>query len=234
VPAHAIITQAQQQGRTLLTETESKQILQDLGITTTLGRLATSEEEAIQAAEVIGFPVVLKVSSSDIVHKSDVGGVKLHLQNAADVRQAFRAIQQSVKAQAPEARMEGVAVQQMATPGVEVIIGMTKDATFGPVLMFGLGGVMVELLKDVAFRIVPITQRDADEMMHDIQGFPLLAGYRGATPADLTALQNILLKLSVFVEHTPEIKEIDLNPVYAYAQGALAVDARILLEEARS
>lgn len=234
MPGHVIITQAQQQGRTLLTETESKRILQDLGIATTPGHLATSEEEAVQAAEAIGFPVVLKVSSSDIVHKSDVGGVKLRLQSAADVRQAFRAIQQSVKEQAPEARMEGVAVQQMAKPGVEVIIGMTKDATFGPVLMFGLGGVMVELLKDVAFRIVPITQRDADEMMHDIQGFPLLAGYRGAPPADLAALQNILLKLSAFVEHTPEIKEVDLNPVYAYAQGALAVDARILLEDTRS
>lgn len=228
-----MITRAQQQGRTLLTETESKQILQDLGIATTLGRLAPTAEEAVQAAEAMGFPVVLKVSSADIVHKSDVGGVQLHLQNAADVRQAFQAIQQSVKTHAPEAHMEGVTVQPMATPGMEVIIGMTKDATFGPVLMFGLGGVMVELLQDVVFRIVPLTPRDADEMMRAIQGFPLLTGYRGAPPADLHALQTILLTLSAFVECTPEIKEIDLNPVYAYAQGALAVDARILLEDTR-
>jgi acyl-CoA synthetase (NDP forming) len=232
VPGHTIITQAQQQGRTLLTEIESKQILQDLGIATTPGRLATSEEEAVQAAEAIGFPVVLKISSLDIVHKSDVGGVKLHLQNAIDVRQAFRAIQQSVQAHVPMARIAGVTVQQMAKPGVEVIIGMNKDATFGPVLMFGLGGVMVELLKDVTFRIVPISQRDADDMMRTIKGFPLLTGHRGSAPADLTALQSILLKLSEFVEHTPAIKEIDLNPVYAYTQGALAVDARIVLEDA--
>jgi acyl-CoA synthetase (NDP forming) len=136
-----------------------------------------------------------------------------------------------VAARAPGARIDGIIVQPMAAPGVEVIIGMSKDATFGPVLMFGLGGVLVEVLKDVTFRIVPLSRRDAREMIHDIQGFPALAGYRGAAPADLEALQNILLTLSAFVESTPEVKEIDLNPIYAYAQGALAVDARVILEE---
>ena len=229
--SHALIEHARQQGRTLLTELESKQVLHDLGIPTTLGQLTTSEEEAVRAAEAMGYPVVLKIASPDIVHKSDVGGVTLHLQDGEAVRQAFRAMQQSVAAQAPGARVDGISVQPMAAPGVEVIIGMSKDATFGPVLMFGLGGVLVEVLKDVTFRIVPLSQRDAREMIHDIQGFPVLAGYRGAAPADLEALQHILLTLSAFVAQTPEIKEIDLNPIYAYAQGALAVDARVLLEE---
>ena len=228
--SHALIEHARQQGRTLLTELESKQVLHDLGIPTTLGQLTTSEEEAVRAAEAMGYPVVLKIASPDIVHKSDVGGVTLHLQDGEAVRQAFRAMQQSVAAQAPGARVDGISVQPMAAPGVEVIIGMSKDATFGPVLMFGLGGVLVEVLKDVTFRIVPLSQRDAREMIHDIQGFPVLAGYRGAAPADLEALQHILLTLSAFVAQTPEIKEIDLNPIYAYAQGALAVDARVLLE----
>ena len=117
----------------------------------------------------------------------------------------------------------------MARPGVEVIIGMSQDPTFGPVLMFGLGGIMVEVLKDVAFRIVPLTPRDAMDMIHDIQGFPLLQGYRGAPPTDLEALQRVLLTLSDFVADTPEVQEIDLNPIYAYPDGAVAVDARMIL-----
>ena len=161
-----------------------------------------------------------------------MGGVRLHLQHGEEVRQAFRTMQQSVATQAPGARVDGIIVQPMATPGVEVIIGMSKDATFGPVLMFGLGGILVEVLKDVTFRIVPLQKRDAAEMIRDIKGFPLLDGYRGAPPADLEALQDILLRLSAFVVATPEVQEIDLNPIYAYAQGALAVDARVVLEEA--
>ena len=230
--SHPLIARARQHGRTLLTELESKQLLHDVGIPTALGQLTTSEAEAVRVADTMGYPVVLKIASPDIVHKSDVGGVQLHLQDGEAVRQAYRTMLQSVAARAPGARIDGIIVQPMAAPGVEVIIGMSKDATFGPVLMFGLGGVLVEILKDVTFRIVPLSKRDAHEMMHDIQGFPVLAGYRGAAPADLEALQNILLTLSAFVESTPEVKEIDLNPIYAYAQGALAVDARVVLEEA--
>jgi len=230
VASHQIVESALQQGRTLLTEIESKQVLHDLGIATTQGQLATSEDEAVYLATAVGFPVVLKIASPDITHKSDVGGVQLNLHNAAEVRQAYRAILQSTAAHAPGARIAGVAVQPMAKPGVEVIIGMSQDATFGPVLMFGLGGVLVEVLQDVAFRIVPLSQRDAAEMIRDIKGFPLLQGHRGAPAADLGALERMLLTLSEFVAHTPAIKEIDLNPVYAYPQGALAVDARIILE----
>ena len=231
---HSLITSALQQGRTLLTETEAKQILQDIGIDTAMAQLAMSADEAVQAAEAIGFPVVLKISSVEIVHKSDVGGVKLNLQSADDVRQAYQDIMQSVTEREPTAQVEGVAVQSMAKPGTEVIIGMSKDVSFGPVLMFGLGGVMVEILKDVAFRIVPLNERDAEDMIRDIKGFPVLDGYRGTDPADLDALKHILRTLSDFVAETPAVKEIDLNPIYAYPNGALAVDARIILEEAES
>lgn len=229
--SHPLIERARQHGRTLLTELESKQLLQDVGIPTALGQLTTSEAEAVRMADTMGYPVVLKIASPDIVHKSEVGGVRLHLQHGEEVRQAFRDMQQSVASQASGARIDGIIVQPMAAPGVEVIIGMSKDATFGPVLMFGLGGLLVEVLKDVAFRIVPLQQRDAAEMMRDIKGFPLLTGYRGAPAADLQALQDILMKLSAFAIEAPEVKEIDLNPIYAYAQGALAVDARVVLEE---
>ena len=230
MPSHPIVERALQQGRTLLTESESKQVLQSLGIATTLGQVATSADDAARIAGTIGFPVVLKISSPDISHKSDVGGVRLNLQTADAVRQAYQDILQSASEKVPEAHLDGVAVQPMARPGVEVIIGMSKDATFGPVLMFGLGGVLVELLKDVAFRIVPLSQRDAEEMLHDIKGFPLLQGYRGTPAVNLHALSRILLTLSDFVANTPAIKEIDLNPVYAYDDGALAVDARLILE----
>lgn len=228
--SHPIVESATRQGRTLLTETESKQILQDIGIATALGQLVTSEDAAVRVAAEIGFPVVLKVSSPDIVHKSDVGGVALQLPNGAAVRQAYQRIQRDVAAQAPGATIDGITVQPMARPGVEVIIGMSKDATFGPVLMFGLGGVLVEILQDVAFRIVPLSPHDAEDMLHDIKGLPLLLGYRGMPPANLQALSAILLTLSDFVAKTPAIKEIDLNPVYAYPDSALAVDARMILE----
>lgn len=229
---HPIIARAMQQQRTLLTETESKHVLQDLGIATTTSQLATSASAAARIATHLGFPVVLKISSPDILHKSDVGGVRLNVPNATEVRRAYQEIVRNATAKAPEARIEGVSVQPMAKPGVEVIIGMSKDATFGPVLMFGLGGVLVEVLKDVAFRIVPLSQWDAEDMMRDIQGFPLLQGHRGAPAVDLNALQRILLTLSDFVANTPAVKEIDLNPVYAYHDGALAVDARLILEAA--
>lgn len=230
--SHPIVENAMRQGRTLLTETESKQILQDIGIATTLGQLVTSEDAAARVAAEMGFPVVLKVSSPDIVHKSDVGGVALQLHDAAAVRQAYQRILRDVAAKAPDATIEGMTIQPMARPGVEVIIGMSKDATFGPVLMFGLGGVLVEILQDVAFRIVPLSPRDAEDMLHDIKGLPLLQGYRGTPSANLQALSAMLLTLSDFVAATPAIKEIDLNPVYAYPDSALAVDARMILETA--
>jgi acyl-CoA synthetase (NDP forming) len=158
--------------------------------------------------------------------------VKLNIQNATQVGKAYSAIVASVKKHYPKAKIVGLSVQKMAKQGIEVIIGMTKDAQFGPVIMFGLGGILVEVLKDVSFRIVPMTKRDAAEMITEIKGFPILKGYRGQDPADVPCLEELIVKVSDFVDKNPEIKELDLNPVFAYKSGALAVDARIILEPA--
>lgn len=175
--------------------------------------------------------MVLKVASPDISHKSDAGGVKVGLKNKGEVRHAYTEIMASARQKYPAANIEGVSVQSLARPGIEVIIGMFQDSQFGPVLMFGLGGILVEVLKDVSFRIVPLARRDAVEMIQEIKGYALLQGYRGQEPANIPVLEDILLKVSDFVEQTPEIKEIDLNPIFAYKDGALVVDARMVLEE---
>lgn len=218
-------------GRTVLTEIEAKQIIKDAGIKVTETRLAASQKEALEIAGKIGFPVVLKIASPDITHKSDAGGVKTGLNSVVEMKKAYADIMASVKEKLPKARIDGVSVQPMARPGVEIIIGMFKDAQFGPVIMFGLGGIFVEVLKDVSFRLIPIEKRDAEEMIEEIKGKALLKGYRGQEPADIKSLVDVMLKLSALVEKTPEIKEIDLNPVFAYKDSAVAVDARIVLEE---
>jgi acyl-CoA synthetase (NDP forming) len=224
-----IIDRAKSEGRTILTEVESKQVLEGAGIPIASAQLAATREEAVAAARQIGLPVVLKIVSPDISHKSDVGGVKLNLDSEEEVAAAFDEIVEAARRAQAGATVLGVSVQKMAQPGVEVIMGMTKDPQFGPVLMFGLGGVFVEVLKDVAFRIVPLEPRDARQMIRDIQGFPVLEGFRGQEPADLAALEDMLMRLSAFVEEHPEIQELDLNPIFAYKDGALAVDARIVL-----
>ncbi|MCH8850537.1 MAG: acetate--CoA ligase family protein [Chloroflexi bacterium] len=231
--SNGIIEAARAQGRTLLSEVESKQLLAEAGVPVIEARLASTRDEAVALAGELGYPVALKVVSAQISHKSDVGGVKLDLAGADAVREAFDAIGKAARAAAPDATVDGVSVQRMAEPGVEVIVGMTTDSQFGPVLMFGLGGVLVEVLKDVAFRVIPIVARDASQMIRELQGFPLLEGHRGQEPADLDALEALLLKLSEFIEGHPEIAELDLNPVFAYPKSAVAVDARIVLTEAK-
>jgi len=218
------------EGRTVLTEVESKELLKQAGIPVIETRLAKSKREAISISKELGFPVVLKVASPDIVHKSDSGGVRLGLANATQVGKAYGEIMSSMKQKFADAAIHGLAIQRMAPPGVEVIVGMSKDVQFGPVLMFGLGGILVEVLKDVSFRIVPITRRDAAEMIREIKGYPLLEGYRGQEPADISALEELIVKVSQFVEQHPEVKELDLNPIFAYRDSAVAVDARIILE----
>ena len=227
--ASAIIDGARKEGRTILTEIEAKQVLEEAGVPVSPARLAKTRDEAMQVAAQLGFPIVLKIVSPQITHKSDVGGVALNLTSADEVGAAFERVVASAKQHVPDATIEGVAVQRMEKPGTEVIVGMTTDAQFGPVMMFGLGGVMVEILKDVAFRVVPINERDARQMIHEIKGFPLLEGYRGSDPADIEKLQALLMKVSSFIEQHPEIAELDLNPVFAYKDGAIAVDARIVL-----
>lgn len=221
-----IASKAFSEGRSYLMEHESKIILSEYGLETTGAILACSEDEAVKIANGIGYPVVLKVLSSRVVHKSDLGGVKLNLKDEKDVREAFREIHQKFK----NMEMLGVSVQKMAEPGIEVIVGVTKDETFGHVLMFGLGGVFVEVLKDVSFRAIPITEEDAEEMIKEIKGYTILKGYRGVS-ADIDAIKHVLLTVSKIVVENPLIKEIDLNPIFVYPKGYKIVDARIVLEK---
>jgi len=225
------VAKARNKGRTVLTEVESKQLLGQAGIDVVETQLATSKDEAVSISEKLGFPVVLKIASPDIIHKSEAGGVKLGLEDAKAVGQAYDDIMAAARQKYPKAKIQGVAVQKMARPGVEVIIGMSQDDQFGPVLMFGLGGIMVEVLKDVSFRLVPLTKRDAAEMVREIKGYPLLEGYRGGEAVKISYLENLLLKVSDFVKENPEVRELDLNPIFAYSDGALAVDARVILDQ---
>ena len=232
-----MIAEAQAAGRTLLSEVESKALLAAAGIPVTVARLATSADEVASIASQVGFPVVLKVASTDLAHKSDAGGVLVGIADVEAARAGYERILADVAQAAPDASVDGVSVQRQADPGTEVIVGMTSDPQFGPVVMFGLGGIFVEVLKDVAFRLVPLEPRDAAQMLREIRGLPVLTGTRGQAGADLDALEALLLAVSAFVEAHPEVAELDLNPVFAYPAGhpdggALAVDARVVLREA--
>ncbi|MEM1552245.1 MAG: acetate--CoA ligase family protein [Candidatus Bathyarchaeia archaeon] len=226
----SIFAEVRRAGRKHLLEMEAKSVCIKYGIPVTRFRLAKSEAEAVKFADEIGYPVVLKIVSPDIIHKSDVGGVMLNLKNAKEVRKAYQQIMENVEKNRKDAKILGMLVQEMAPPSTEVIVGAIKDPQFGHALMFGLGGVFVEVLKDVTFRIVPITEEEAREMISEVKAYPLLKGYRGMPPADIDAIVQILLKTSRLVSEHPEIKELDLNPIMVYEKGAKTVDARIILE----
>jgi len=225
-----LMAKQQQKKRVLLSEVEAKKLLEQAGIPVIDTRLARTKKEAASLSWELGFPVVLKIVSPDVAHKSDVGGVKVGLSNTAQVLKAYTEIISNVRKTIPEARIEGISVQKMAQPGVEIIIGMNEDAQFGPVIMFGLGGIWVEVLKDVSFRVAPVTAWDAAEMVREIKGFALLQGYRGQEPVDVAFLEKLITRVSRFIEKNPQIKELDINPLIAYGDGAIAVDARIFIE----
>lgn len=220
-------------GRSVLTEIESKRFFEDAGLPIVATRLATTREEAVRLSQELGYPVALKTMSPDVIHKSDAGGVKLALATSSEVERAYDDMLRSVTEAHPSALIEGVSVQRMAPPGREIIIGMSKDPELGPLLMFGLGGVIVEVMKDVAFRLVPLTPADAAEMIRETKGYALLKGFRGSEPVDIAFLEDLLMQVSQVVHAHPEIKELDLNPVVVYGIDGLIVDARIILEEGR-
>jgi acyl-CoA synthetase (NDP forming) len=216
--------------RTVLYEHESKRICEILDLPVTKFRVAETLDEILDASHHIGFPVVLKVISRDISHKTEAGGVLLNLRNRHQVKTGVSQIKANVQNYDPTARIDGFLVQEMVPPSTEVVIGMTKDPTFGAALMFGLGGIFVEVLEDVAFRIVPISRSDAYDMIREVKAYKILTGVRGNPPADVDALVNILGKVSDLVVHHPDISQLDLNPVIVYPKGAKIVDARIILE----
>jgi len=225
-----IFTEARKEGRKYLLEPEAKTVCTEYGIPVTKFMVAKTEDEAVRFADELGYPVVLKIVSPDIIHKFDVGGVVLNLKDPSGTREAYRKILDNVKKHKPKAKIRGVIVQEMAPESTEVIVGATKDPQFGPALMFGLGGIFVEVLKDVTFRIAPIDEEDAREMITEVKAYPILKGYRNQPPADINAITQILVNTSRLVMDHQEIKELDLNPIMVYEKGAKTVDARIILE----
>jgi acetyltransferase len=225
-----IIRAARKDGHTSLLEHEAKRLFAIHGAPKSTDFLAKTEDEAVEFAEKIGQDVAMKIVSPDILHKSDAGGVRVRLQTEKEVRRAFKEIQKNAKKYDPNADIKGVLVSPMAAEGVEVIIGTKYDDQFGPVIMYGLGGVFVEILKDVSFRVLPITPAGARKMVEETKSYPLLNGARGKPKLDQKALRKLLMLCSEVVEAYPEIEEMDLNPVIIHEKGLSIVDARIILK----
>ncbi|MGH7372086.1 MAG: acetate--CoA ligase family protein [Candidatus Methylomirabilales bacterium] len=220
------IGKAIQEGRNLV-EPEAYELLEAYGVSVPRHRVVNSAEQAEVAAAELGYPVVAKIVSPDVLHKTELGGVLLNLNDAAAVRAAYRQIVE--RSRQARAALRGVLISRMAPPGIEVIAGLTQDAQFGPVVMFGLGGIFVEVYRDVSFRLIPLTEPDAAAMIREIKASPVLQGVRGGRPADLKALADLLLTVSRMAVENPEIAEMDLNPIIVYEEGLSVVDARVLL-----
>ena len=227
--ADEIIKRASSENRELLTEVESKEVLRAYGIKTTIDKVATTASEAASLASEIGFPVVLKILSPDIVHKSDVGGVVTNVRNLSEAREAFRLIINSVREKKPKAKILGVVVQNQVPSGVEVYVGSILDAQFGPVMAFGLGGIFTEIFKDVSFGLAPLTKQDALRMINETKVARILSGARGKPPADIKSLVDIMIRAS-FLTMEQKIREMDLNPVIASPSGCVVADARIRIK----
>jgi acetyl-CoA synthetase (ADP-forming) len=227
--ARKIFSEIKKEGRNILTIDESFEALKNYKIPVAEYAIAKSKDDAANAAKRIGYPVVLKAISKKITHKTDVGGIALNVQSEEAVRKAFGEILKNIER--AEAKMDGILVQKMVEGGQEVMIGGKKDQQFGQTIAFGLGGVFVEVFEDIAFRVVPITNEDAEEMMKETKGYKILSGFRGKK-YDTDALANILMKVSNMLEENQNIAELDINPVITLpnGKGAIAVDARIVLE----
>ncbi len=228
-----IIEDVLAQGRKSLVEFEAKEILKAYGLPVPNEKLAKTLEEALKYAEEIGYPVVLKLMSPQILHKSDAKVVLLNIKNPEELKEKWEEIHENARKYRPDAEILGVLVAPMLKVGREIIIGVTEDPQFGHALMFGLGGIFVEVLKDVTFRIIPVEEKDAWKMLREIKGYPILAGARGEPPADMKAIVDLMLKVSKLIDDLRDyIKEMDLNPVFVYpeGEGAVIVDARIILK----
>ncbi len=236
--AQKIFKTALEEGRTFVLENEAKDIMKAYGIPIPSYATAATADEAVTKAKEIGFPVVLKILSKDILHKSDAGGVKVNLKTEDEVRKAFDTIMENAKKYGKEKGIDvdlsrGVFISAFAEMGTEMIVGVTKDPQFGHALMAGLGGIFVEVLKDVSFRLIPFNEADAREMLHELKAYKILEGIRGEAPRDVDELVQVMLAVSKMIEENPEITELDCNPTFVYekGKGALVVDARILISD---
>jgi acyl-CoA synthetase (NDP forming) len=227
--AKTVIQKVRARGGGWLLPDELEQVFSAFGITALKGKFVTTPDEAVQAAKSFGFPVVVKMISLSLVHKSEWGGVKVGLEDAEAVRLACSDIEQQLGKANKLSELAGFLVQPMFRGGVELMVGMTEDPLFGPLIAFGLGGIHVEILRDVVFRITPLTDRDAKEMVSGVRGYKLLQGYRGTPQADIAAAEALLLRISRLVEEIPDIAELDLNPIRALepGQGCVVLDARM-------
>lgn len=212
----------------IFTEHEAKKLLSKYGIPVTKESIAQSPDEALAIALHVGTPVAMKISSPDITHKSDIGGVELNV-DPINARSIYNKMISQIEKMAPEAKIEGILVQQMAPEGHEMIVGLKKDAQFGHAIMFGLGGIFVEVYRDVSFRVVPIEMNEALDMISEIKGYPILKGIRGKKPADIDAISRVLVAVSNMAEKE-KIIELDINPLIVSESGAVAVDARAMVE----
>ncbi|MDG6914067.1 MAG: acetate--CoA ligase family protein [Nitrososphaerota archaeon] len=218
-------------GRALL-GLEADKVARAYGIRVVKSALARSEKEAAFVAKDLGFPLALKVVSSDILHKSDVGGVKQGVDSVKGVKAAYAEILSNVRRARPNATVEGVLVQRMAPEGHEFVVGATRDQQFGPAVMFGLGGVYVELFRDVSFRLAPLTKKEALDMIDETRASRLLAGFRGSPPLDAGEVAETLVAVGKLITDLPEIDSVDVNPLFVYPKGVLAVDVRMILKKA--
>jgi acetyl coenzyme A synthetase (ADP forming)-like protein len=232
-PVKKVFKQARSENRLTIGDAESRTILQAYGLRIPRSEIAETPEQATILAGKIGYPVVLKIASPDILHKTDIGGVKVSLQNSEDVRDAFELMVYRAQRYLPEAHIWGCMVQEMApSGGLEVLVGMNRDPQFGPLVTFGLGGIYVETLRDVTFRVAPFSYQEAEEMLTQIRAHALLDGVRGQPPVDKSAIVDTLLRISQLVQDFPEIIELDINPLMVYRQGegALALDMRLVIK----
>ena len=227
--AKKIITDAVQSGRKSLLEPEVLGVLKACDIPVPQYFVAKDKSLAIGAANNIGYPVVLKILSSDIIHKTEAGGVKTGLKNDQDIDDAFNEMMFDISDNCATARVEGFLIEKMADKGIEVIVGGIIDAQFGPAVMFGVGGVTVELLKDVSFRLAPVTKVECLEMIKEIKAYPLLTGYRGSEPCDIDAIADVIIKVGDIISEMDDIKEMEINPLITYPDKVIAVDARVIL-----
>ncbi len=220
---------AKDEDRNFLYEHEAKAIFALYDMPVTQIHVAPTEDDAVEAANRIGYPIVLKIVSPQILHKSDAGGVIVGVEDDEGIREGFKRIVKNAKAYKADAEITGILVQEMAPKGTEIIVGSTTDPTFGPTLMFGLGGIFVEILKDVSFRVAPITELDSREMIEEIKAVKILDGARGMPASHKPTIADILYKTSQMLMDCPEIKELDMNPILAYPDSARIVDGRIIL-----
>ena len=228
--AERIVENILASGRKIALPDEALAMVKLFGIDVPDYAFVKSAEEAVGVSKGIGFPLVMKIASQDVLHKSDVGGVVVNLKNVEEVKRNYNKVLDNMKRIVPDARIGGVLIQKQIPEATHLIVGGVCDDQFGPAIMFGLGGVFVELYKDVSFRIAPVTETGALEMIKEIKAYPVLSGYRGSNKLDIEQVTKIIVNISVLITNISTIKEIELNPLFAYEKSAKAVDARVILK----